>query len=95
MLLKGPVSVGIEVRKSFMNYKKGIYNDRNEPNCGRSLNHGVLLVGVDNSENNETYFIVKNSWSTSWGENGYIKIAKLSNRGVCGIANKMDVRPIV
>ena len=56
--------------------------------CGTQLDHGVLVVGYG-SESNQDYWIVKNSWSSTWGDNGYIRIAKSSNTqsdGVCGIA---------
>jgi C1A family cysteine protease len=43
-----------------------------------SLDHGVLAVGFTSE-----YWIVKNSWNTRWGEDGYIRV-KMGN--TCGIA---------
>ena len=84
-VLLNPVSVAIQGNKrSFQLYKSGIYNDLE---CGYELDHGVLLVGYG-KENKQKYWIVKNSWGSDWGENGYIRILKNINdtRGLCGIA---------
>jgi C1A family cysteine protease len=52
------------------------------------LDHGVLITGYG-TENGIDYWMVKNSWSTSWGDQGYVKIARSSStndQGICGIA---------
>jgi hypothetical protein len=46
--------------------------------CNTAINHGVLVVGVT-----DDYWIVKNSWGTTWGENGYIRLAKGNTCAVC------------
>ena len=56
-------------------YHSGIFSD-----CNSEMNHGVLLVGVDNTKK---YWLVKNSWGTEWGENGYIRLAKGNTCGIC------------
>ena len=86
-----PISVAIEVQRDFQLYKSGIYT--NPGNCGRRLNHGVLAVGFDTTDQTP-YFIVKNSWGRYWGEQGYIRMAIGSGSGTCGIANQLDYYPI-
>jgi hypothetical protein len=76
---QGPVSVAIEADKSiFQNYHSGIITGTA---CGTQLDHGVLAVGFG-----ADYWIVKNSWGSSWGDQGYVKIGRTtSGPGVCGI----------
>merc|ERR1712121_579509 len=87
----GPVSVAIDASpSSFRRYRTGVHYSRS---CSsRRLNHAVLAVGYG-SEGGRDYYLVKNSWATSWGAGGYIKMAR--NRGNnCGIASKPSY-PIV
>ena len=79
-----PVSVAIDASGSaFQLYSGGIFTGP----CGTSLDHGVTVVGYNNSGSTH-YWIVKNSWGTSWGESGYIRIKKDISKtsGLCGIA---------
>ena len=67
-LMKQPVSIAIEAdQKEFQLYKSGIFTGK----CGTNLDHGVLLVGYTSDA-----YILKNSWSSSWGDNGYMYIGK-------------------
>ncbi|KAK4490295.1 hypothetical protein RD792_000962 [Penstemon davidsonii] len=62
--------------------------------CGKSLDHGVLLVGYGAAGyapirlKNKPYWIVKNSWGESWGEDGYYKICR--GRNVCGVESMVS-----
>jgi len=70
---KQPISVAVDASK-FQFYESGIFDD-----CSTTLDHGVLLVGYTPDA-----WIIKNSWSTSWGEQGYIR---LKRGNTCGLAN--------
>jgi len=78
-----PVSIAIEAdHADFQNYAGGVFSD----DCGTSLDHGVLAVGYDSGAS-EPYWIVKNSWGSAWGMDGYIKLAMNvgGSQGQCGI----------
>jgi cathepsin L len=81
-LQNGPVSVALEADKSaFQAYAGGVLDSFF---CGKQLDHGVLIVGYGtDSDSNKPYWIVKNSWGSSWGEQGYIRIVRGKN--MCGI----------
>lgn len=78
-----PTSVAIEADKLvFQFYTSGIMNSAN---CGTNLDHGVLAVGYG-TDGGQDYYLVKNSWASSWGDQGYIKIANNGDgNGICGI----------
>jgi len=80
-----PVAVSIEADEdSFQFYSSGVL----KAECGADLDHGVLAVGYTTVDGEEA-FIVKNSWTATWGDKGYILIStdKTANdgQGVCGI----------
>ena len=88
----GPISVAIDASQtSFTYYSGGVYY---EPNCSQdNLDHAVLAVGyglasyVRFHDVEIPYYLVKNSWGPDWGDEGYIKMARLRDNN-CGIATE-------
>lgn len=80
LVKNGPLAVSFMVYKDFMHYKSGIYQhteltDRFNP--FEITNHVVMVAGYGfDSELKQKYWLVKNSWGSEWGENGYFRIMK-------------------
>jgi len=54
--------------------------------CGTNLDHGVLVVGYGTDDKSGVdYWLVKNSWGTSWGEQGFFRLGREEGPGVCGV----------
>lgn len=84
-IAKQPVSIAIEAdQREFQLYKSGVFTGA----CGTNLDHGVLVVGYGTMDGLD-YYRVKNSWSTTWGDNGYIYLGRGAQynqgSGQCGI----------
>jgi len=75
--LNGPVETAFTVYEDFMNYKSGVYQHLTGSVQG---GHAVKIIGWGH-ESGLDYWLIANSWGTSWGIDGYFKI-KL---GDCGI----------
>lgn len=73
----GPVSVAVDASGAFGSYGGGILTN----SCGSQLNHAVLAVGYTSS-----YWKVKNSWGSSWGESGYIRLSTSGDK--CGVLDQ-------
>jgi len=70
-LQSGVLAVSIEADKSvFQRYGGGIFNDSR---CGTQLDHATNVVGWG-STGAVQYWIMRNSWGTSWGEGGYMRM---------------------
>ncbi|XWS15840.1 hypothetical protein CRYUN_Cryun34aG0036300 [Craigia yunnanensis] len=81
-----PVSVGIDGSAiDFQLYTGGIYDGSCSDNPD-DIDHAVLIVGYG-SEDSENYWIVKNSWGTSWGMDGYFYLKRDTDLpyGVCAV----------
>jgi C1A family cysteine protease len=93
-LAQQPVSVAIEADQStFQLYKSGVFSG----SCGTNLDHGVLLVGYGTMGSGD-YYILKNSWSSSWGDQGYMYLGRGAQynggKGQCGVLMQ-GVFPVV
>jgi cathepsin L len=81
-LAQKPLAVAIEADMfCFQFYTSGVLDNAN---CGTNLDHAVLAVGYG-TENGKDYWLVKNSWNTTWGDKGYIKLGMNDTDGICGV----------
>lgn len=76
----GPIIIFNNANGNFQKYKSGLYNDG--ASCNGTVNHVMLLVGVDKDAEGE-FWIIKNSWGTTWGEQGYVRFPK--DKNMCNI----------
>jgi len=83
----GPVTLAVSAYNDiFQHYAGGIITDPNNQCGGKNVDHGVLLVGYG-EQNGTDYWLIKNEWNTTWGEQGYARILRTSEkgRGVCNM----------
>ena len=79
------ISVSIDaIGAGFQFYSSGFFCGE----CGTGLDHGVSAVGYGKSSDCTKYWLVKNSWGRSWGDNEYIMMQSdvCAKTGLCGIA---------
>lgn len=88
---KRPVTVAFWVSSKFQNYSNGIIDPSDSVMCpnNNKTNHAVVAVGYHLDINpSKSYILLKNSWSSSWGENGYFRF-RLDNvqftKGPCNM----------
>lgn len=82
-----PVSIALDVSgPNFQFYEGGVFMKE----CGTRLTHAVAAIGYGTSDDGTKYCLMKNSWGTRWGENGYMRIQKDTGapEGHCGLAQK-------
>ncbi|CDW85086.1 cysteine protease 1 [Stylonychia lemnae] len=84
---KQPVSIGICASDiQFAYYSSGIFQNTSKYKCCTNINHALNIVGFG-KQGTVAYWILKNSWGKSWGENGYMRIQMIENVKLqtCGI----------
>jgi cathepsin L len=78
---KGPIAISVDA-STWSAYSSGIFDGCNQKNP--DIDHAVVLMGYG-TDNGKDYWLVRNSWSASWGENGYIRIARTASEETrCG-----------
>mmetsp|Transcript_126081 Transcript_126081/g.299390 ORF Transcript_126081/g.299390 Transcript_126081/m.299390 type:complete len:307 (+) Transcript_126081:16-936(+) len=80
----GPIQAGFRVYQDFFNYHSGVYVHHSG---GLAGGHAVKIDGWGVDSNNVPYWIVANSWGTSWGQQGYFWIKRGSNE--CDIESQL------
>jgi len=84
-LQSGPISVAIDASGSTFGYYKSGTIEASQ--CGTSLDHAVNVIGYG-TDSNGKYWLMRNSWGTGWGENGYMKFERTDEEGsvgTCGV----------
>ena len=80
-----PVSVAFQVASDFKDIGTGVYSSTVCENGPEDVNHAVLAVGYGHDDEQDMdYWLIKNSWGTDWGDQGFFKIQRGVN--MCGIA---------
>jgi len=79
-----PVSVAYQVSSDFRSYKSGVYDSKQCRSGPMDVNHAVLAVGYNSTSAGVPYYIIKNSWGTSFGIQGYFWMVR--NKNMCGVA---------
>eukprot|EP00795_Rhopilema_esculentum_P007454 gene7454-13220_t len=86
LAMYGPVTVLINTRpKTFKFYSSGIYYDET---CDDKVDHAAVAVGFG-KEHGREYWLIKNSWSASWGNSGFLKVWTKNDN--CGVTKKAVV----
>ena len=78
MLKTGPLAATIDANP-IMSYKSGIFYKTSDATCLKA-NHAVVIVGYGYDTTTKTYYwLVRNSWGTSWGMSGYFRVRDVQN----------------
>jgi len=78
---ESPISVCVDASK-WQTYRRGVLGK----SCGTSLDHCVQAVGYNSADN---YWIIRNSWNTDWGVDGYIYVQ--AGEDACGVAKDATI----
>jgi len=82
-LMSAPLSVAIQAdQRIFQSYSSGVFTNTE---CGTQLDHATNVVGWGTDSAAGDYWLMRNSWGTSWGMDGYMKLQIVDGNGLCGI----------
>lgn len=73
----GPIAVSVDASRWAL-YESGVFDGCNQTNP--DIDHAVLLVGYGTDEKYGDYWLIRNSWSPQWGEDGYIRLRRETTR---------------
>jgi len=83
---RGPVAVAVHSNRAWSFYGSGVLSGSD---CTGSVNHAVVAIGYGtDTELNTDYWLIRNSWGSGWGEDGYIRLERTDNDedgGPCGL----------
>lgn len=77
ILLNGPVQASFLVFSDFDSYDGGVYHRSKDATFDGE--HAVRIIGWGTTDDDEDYWLVANSWGSSWGENGLFRIRRGTN----------------
>ena len=90
----GPLIVMVDAGNWSTTYEGGgVFPTERCSSAANAMDHAVVLVGMTNDT-----WIVRNSWSSQWGDNGYIRLERKDGLNTCGIANQaiwLTIQPIL
>jgi len=83
MVTAGPLSICVDA-STWQNYNGGVITK----NCGTDLDHCVMITGF-RTEKNVPIWLVRNSWGSDWGEDGFIWVERGKN--LCGVGEEVTI----
>lgn len=76
IVTKGPISVGMIVPPEMLFYDSGVFDQESCRHDAANIDHAVVCVGFGVDAQGTKYYNIRNSWSTHWGDKGYIKVVR-------------------
>ncbi|CAH0521846.1 unnamed protein product [Peronospora belbahrii] len=90
----GPVTANVDATgDGFRHYAGGIYDAQDCLSDEYEVNHAVVVVGFGQTDTGDEFWILRNTWGTMWGEDGYMRIARggnISEYGPCNLYRYAD-----
>jgi C1A family cysteine protease len=87
LVANGPLSICVEA-DTWQDYNSGVITR----GCGQQLDHCVQITGFGETDKGVPYWLIRNSWNTDWGMDGYILVER--NKNLCGVSDEVTL-PLV